>query len=57
MKYIVVLFFNPNYNCICTIDDGKALRLLCLELDLPIEMTAISVESGGVIWNFNNKKK
>lgn len=57
MKYIVILFFDPNYNYICTIQDGKDLRLLCLELDLPIEMTAISVESGGVIWNFNNKKR
>lgn len=57
MKYIVVLFFNPDYNCICTVQDGKTLRLLCLELDLPLEMTAISVDSGGIVWNFNNKKK
>lgn len=54
---LVVLFFNPNYNILCSIEEGKALRLLCLELDLPLEMTAISVRSGGVVWNFNNKKK
>lgn len=54
---LVVLFFNPNYNILCTIEEGKDLRRLCLELDLPIKMTAISIESGNVVWNFNNKKK
>lgn len=54
---LVVLFFDPDYSIVCSIEAGKLLRLLCLELDLPIKMTAISVESGGVVWNFNNKKK
>lgn len=54
---LVVLFFDPNYNVLCTIEEGKELRRLCLELDLPIEMRAISIRSGGVVWNFNNKKK